>query len=145
MDSEFNREESLGWLVAVVSSSMAKGLDAQLTTKNLRLKHWPTLMCLWERDGITQTELSNTVRVPGYTTTRTLDELEKLGLVERREDPNSRRAHNVHLTARGRRLQHTLPPLAQMVNESHLQALDTKERRLLIQLLKKIVASLDDD
>ncbi len=113
-------------------------------TKKLRLKHWPMLMCLWERDGITQAQLGKLVRVPGYTTTRTLDELENLGLVERREDPNSRRAHNVYLTTNGRRLRRVLTPLAHDVNESYLKVLDPKERRALLQLLKKLVANLDD-
>ncbi len=49
------------------------------------------MMCLWEKEGVTQREIAEKSKVENSTTTRTLDKLEKLGLVERRNDPNSRR------------------------------------------------------
>ncbi len=139
MGETFVREQSLGWLVAVLSASMTKALDEQLRTHNLTLKVWPTLMCLWEKEGITQAELSKTARVPGYTTTRILDRLEAAGLVERQADPNSRRAHRIYLTTAGRNLQPSLTLLAQNVNATHLAPLNLAEQKTLLRLLSNIV------
>jgi len=142
MAGEFVREESLGWLVAALASAMSRDLDAALKREGLSLKYWPSLMCLWEREGVTQAELSRTIKVAGYTTTRTIDRLEELGFVERRADPNSRRAHNLYLTARGRALEASLTPLANQVNARYLEHLKPAERTALLSALRSIVEAL---
>lgn len=40
---------------------------------------WPTLMCLWEEEGVTQRDTARKSKVENSTTTRTLDKLENLG------------------------------------------------------------------
>ncbi len=81
-------------------------------------------------------------RIPEYTTTRVLDELETAGFVERRSDPNNRRTFTIHLTAKGRRLRKTLVPLALSVNEQHLKSLKKGEAAELVRLLGKVATSV---
>lgn len=139
MKNGFQRTGSLGWLVAALSAQMARGLDDALKAHGLDIKVWPTLMCLWERDRINQTELSAMALVPAYTTTRVIDRLEAMGLVERRPDPASRRNHLICLTPKGKRLEAQLTPLAQGVNERFLGSLNGSERKSLIGLLQKVL------
>ncbi|MCH9686069.1 MAG: MarR family transcriptional regulator [Deltaproteobacteria bacterium] len=142
MSERFKRETSLGWLVNVVARSMAQELDSLLKAQGLSLKLWPTLMCLWEQEGLTQAELARAVWVPEYTTTRVLDSLEADGLIERRADPRSRRSYRIHLTAQGRDLHERLVPLAMAVNAQHLAPLDEAEAEQLGHLLTKIIQNL---
>lgn len=118
---------------------MAHALDQRLKAVGLELSAWPTLMCLWEQDGVTQTELSRTARVEAYTTTRVLDRLASAGLIERRPDPESRRVRRVHLTERGKSLEKELTPLAMAVNAQHLEPLSQADRTTLIRLLSVLV------
>ncbi len=138
MPAPFKRETSLGWLVNVVARSMSQDLDKLLKADGLSLKVWPTLMCLWEQEGVTQAELASLAQIPEYTTTRVLDSLEASDVIERRTNPNNRRAHTIHLTKKGRRLQKRLVPHAVSVNERHLGSLNRAEASELVRLLTKI-------
>ncbi len=139
MNEPFKRRDSLGWLVNVLAHAMGHDLDRRLKDNGLSLYLWPTLMCLWEEQGVTQNEIAQKARVENSTTTRTLDRLGELGLAERRPDPKSRRAYRIYLTEKGKALEAEITDLARQVNEQYLAALKPREQTQLIELLKKIV------
>lgn len=107
MNETFDRQSSFGWLINVVANDAAKTFDTELKKHGLTIALWPTLMCLWEEEGVTQRDIAQKSKVENSTTTRTLDKLENLGLVERQPDPNSRRAFRIYLTDEGRALKET--------------------------------------
>lgn len=114
-------------------------MDDELRSIGLNKGIFATLMMLSEQEGVNQTELGNAIGIPGYATTRTLDTLEEMGLVKRCPDPTSRRAHRIYLTKEGRSSVKKLPPLVRRVNSHFLSALEEKERRQLIETLKKVL------
>lgn len=142
MEKKFDRQSSFGWLINVVAGQAAKKFEARLKEQGLTLALWPTLMCLWEEEGVTQREISEKSKVENSTTTRTLDKLEKLELVERRNDPNSRRSFRIYLTEKGQALKPKLLPLPIAVNEEMLSSLDQSEQEEMIRLLQKMVADI---
>ncbi|MBY5946236.1 MarR family winged helix-turn-helix transcriptional regulator [Photobacterium rosenbergii] len=142
MTQEFDRQSSFGWLINVVANNAARTFDTELKKHGLTIALWPTLMCLWEEEGVTQTEISQKSKVENSTTTRTIDKLEKLGLVERQNDPNSRRSFRIFLTEKGRELKSELLPIPVAINEQALSSLDTDEKQQLISLLQKMVKAL---
>ncbi|PSU35896.1 MarR family winged helix-turn-helix transcriptional regulator [Photobacterium lutimaris] len=142
MKQEFDRQSSFGWLINVVANNAAKTFDTELKKHGLTIALWPTLMCLWEEEGVTQTEISQKSKVENSTTTRTIDKLEKLGLVERQNDPNSRRSFRIFLTNKGRELQSTLLPIPLAINKQALSCLDGDEQQQLITLLQKMVKAI---
>jgi len=99
-------------------------------------------MCLWEEEGVTQRDIAEKSKVENSTTTRTLDKLEKLGLVERQADPNSRRSFRIYLTDEGRALKETLLPIPIKVNKEILSSLELNEQKEMIRLLQKMVAAV---
>lgn len=135
------RMNSLGFLVAVLGTQMSDALDNSLKTFDLRVTMWPTLLMLWEEDGLTQSELSERCRTANYTTTRMLDTLEKKGLIERRPHPTSRRAHLVYLTAEGKALKPKGLEQAMAINADYMSVFDEQEKDTLMALLNKLVAS----
>ncbi len=142
MSEKFDRQSSFGWLINVVAGQAAKKFEARLKEQGLTLALWPTLMCLWEEEGVTQREISAKSKVENSTTTRTLDKLEKLGLVERRNDPNSRRSFRIYLTEQGHAIKSDLLPLPVAVNEEMLASLNEEEQQQIIKLLQKMVAAV---
>ncbi|MDO6682692.1 MULTISPECIES: MarR family winged helix-turn-helix transcriptional regulator [unclassified Oceanobacter] len=131
------RHNSLGWLIAVLGKQLAEDLDQRLKTMGLNIGVWPTLFALWEEEGLTQTELAERCMTAHYTTTRTLDTLEKMALVERRPHPTSRRALQIYLTQQGKELRHSVLQQAIACNKQYLDRLSQKEAQTLIQLLNK--------
>lgn len=142
MSTTFDRQESFGWLVNVVANNAGKSFDNELKKHGLSIALWPTLMCLWEEEGITQRDIALKSKVESSTTTRTLDKLVKLELVERHEDPNSRRSFRIYLTDKGRALKDVLLPVPVAVNEAVLSSLDEDEQKMLIKLLQKMVKAI---
>ncbi|WP_234497217.1 MarR family winged helix-turn-helix transcriptional regulator [Vibrio maritimus] len=139
MESEFNRQTSFGWLLNVVANHASKEFDKRLKDNGLTLALWPTLMCLWEKEGVTQREIAQMSKVESSTTTRTLDKLETLGLVERKPDPESRRSFRIYLTDEGKALKDKVIHLPVEVNRELLEDLDSAEQATLISLLQKLV------
>ncbi|MDN3682965.1 MarR family transcriptional regulator [Vibrio tapetis subsp. quintayensis] len=142
MSSEFDRQSSFGWMINVIANQAAKKFEVELKKHGLTVALWPTMMCLWEEEGVTQRDISAKSKVENSTTTRTLDKLEHLGLVERRTDPNSRRSFRIYLTAKGHGLKETLLPIPVAVNHEMLSSLDNTEQKEMIRMLQKMVAAV---
>jgi DNA-binding MarR family transcriptional regulator len=130
---------SLGWLVAVLGNEMATTLDERLKEIDLRITLWPTLVVLWQEDGLTQSELSSRCLTANYTTTRVLDSLEKKGIIERKAHPTSRRAHLVYLTELGQSLRVKGITRGKTTNQEFMSALSESEQDILLTLVNKLI------
>lgn len=135
------RMNSMGFLVAVLGTGLANALDESLKDLDLKITLWPTLLMLWDEDGLTQSELSERCRTANYTTTRMLDTLEKKGLIERKPHPTSRRAHLVYLTEEGKALKPKGLERAMAINKDYLSVFTDKESETFMALLNKLVMS----
>lgn len=142
MDEKFDRQSSFGWMINVVANHAAKRFDKELKQHGLTIALWPTMMCLWEEEGVTQRDIAEKSKVENSTTTRTLDKLENLGLIERRTDPNSRRSFRIYLTPAGRALQAKLIHIPMAINQEILSSLTDAEQQAMISSLQKIVATV---
>ncbi len=79
-------------------------------------RYWPVLQTLFVEQGIQQTTICERTGEPGYQTSRVIDRLESLGLVERRSDPMNHRARLVYLTDSGEALR---APLEERMKTLH--------------------------
>jgi DNA-binding MarR family transcriptional regulator len=91
-------------------------MQARLAEHAVPFGHWTFLRILWERDGLTQRELSDEAGVMEPSTFAALKALEELGYVRREQMPGNRKNVYVYLTPKGRDLQARLVPLAEEVN-----------------------------
>lgn len=64
-------------------------------------EQWTVLAVLWKQDGISQQAIADETGRDKPSTTRLLDNLEKLGYIERRPDNTDRRINNIYLTRAG--------------------------------------------
>jgi DNA-binding PadR family transcriptional regulator len=67
-----------------------------------------------------------------------LDELEERGLVERRDTPEDRRAHSLHLTRKGHDTLTAIGKVARAHDDAVCSALSADERATLGALLRRI-------
>lgn len=130
---------SFGWKIAVLAESMSTSLDKELRQIGLSINQWPTLLVLWNEDGLTQSELTARSNTAHYTTTRLLDTLEKMKLVERCSHPKSRRAHLVYLTEKGRALTKEAVAKAALVNEKFFDGFSANEKEQLELLILRMI------
>jgi DNA-binding MarR family transcriptional regulator len=78
-------------------------------------EQWIVLVQLWQKDGQSQSALSELTLRDRPTMSRILDTMEKSGLVERIVDEQDARSRLVKLTFRGRSLEDKLVPIAKQL------------------------------
>ena len=91
-------ERSIGLLIHEVSRLMQRNFNRRVQDLGLAQAQWKVLAYLSRREGVNQTTLADALEVQPITLARQIDRLEAAGWVERRADPNDRRAFRLHLT-----------------------------------------------
>jgi len=91
-------EQSLGFLLADVSRLMRRKFQQRLADSCLTLAQARALVYVSRNEGVHQVELAELLEVQPITLARLLDQLSDAGLVERRADPDDRRAFRIYLT-----------------------------------------------
>jgi DNA-binding MarR family transcriptional regulator len=99
------------------------------------------LNVLGAREGANQQEIGSAMGVDPSTMVSLVDELEAAGLAKRRPHPRDRRAREVVISAKGRRVLEQARGLAAQVEEDVLQGLTAAERREFLALLRRALAS----
>ena len=99
------------------------------------------LNVLGAREGAIQQELSSAMGIDPSTMVALIDELERGGLAKRRPHPKDRRAREVAITPKGRRVLERGRGLANQVDDDVLQGLTAAERRQLLTLLRRALRS----
>ena len=91
--------------VARIARRLRQAVDAELRVLGLTEATWRPLVHVRRLgDGVRQKELAASLSIEGPSLVRLLDNLERRGLIERREDETDRRARGIHLTRAGRDL-----------------------------------------
>lgn len=94
-----------GFRVARIARRLRQAVDAELRVLGLTEATWRPLVYVRRLgDGVRQKELATALSIEGPSLVRLLDNLERRGLIERREDEADRRARGIHLTRAGRDL-----------------------------------------
>jgi DNA-binding MarR family transcriptional regulator len=106
--------DNLGYLLAKASQRWNEQLQAGFAAAGfpeVRASYGSVLIPLLEEDGLRMGEIARRARLSKQTMTTMVRLCERDGLIERRPDPDDRRATRVHLTARAREFQ----PVAEAV------------------------------
>ncbi|MGB0631191.1 MAG: MarR family winged helix-turn-helix transcriptional regulator [Alphaproteobacteria bacterium] len=91
------------YLLARASSEVSEQFHDRLKSHELQVPEWRVLASLSDGDGMTVGELANRALQHQPTMTKTIDRMEKTGLVERRQGDPDRRQVRVFITPEGRR------------------------------------------
>ena len=94
---------------------------------------WVVLIRLDRSEGLKQSELAEILDLQPISLTRLLDRLAENGLIERRADPNDRRANRLYLTPAARPLLEQLGKLGDDMMETVLDGLDGKANERLLR------------
>lgn len=105
----------------------------------LSMLQWAVLVHIHWTPDIDQSRLAETASIDKTNTGRLVDQLEAMGLVERRPHGSDRRAWMLRLTTRGQQLRRRLGPRALVSQERLLSCLNVKERNAFLDLLTRVV------
>ena len=98
-----------------------------------------SLLCLEIEPGIDQRRLAEAIGIDPSHASLIVERLHAKGLIERRIKDGDRRARELYLTAKGRRLWRKIRPKTSTANARVLAPLAPHERELLLDLLIRVI------
>lgn len=137
--------DRLAHLIKDATRALVRALQMRLGDHKVSFGHWAFLRILWERDGLTQRELSERAGVMEPTTYAALKAMQRLGYIVRRHLNGDRRKVHVFLTPKGRLLRNHLVPLAETVNSVAIGGISPADVDTTRQVLLAIIANLAQD
>ena len=134
--------EDLGFLIGDTARLMRRAFDERVRNKGITRPQWRVLGLLNRFGGSTQVTLAEMMDVEPITLGRMIDRMQDAGLVERRADPNDRRAWRIHLTPIGESRLDDLKPLATELFADAVSGLTDKQQADLEAMLDIIRLNL---
>ena len=135
-------DDRLAHLIRDAARALTRELQVRLAEHDVPFGHWAFLRILWEKDGLTQKELSDRAGVMEPTTFSAMKAMEKLGYIERRQLPGNRKNIHVYLTPQGRALKTRLVPLAEEVNRIGVEGISDPDLLATRSVLLAIIENL---
>lgn len=93
---------------------------------------------IWEKDGLKFKELAKKLEMDGSTLTSILDRLERLDLVERRNDPEDRRSLLVFLKEKAKQKINEIAHLADELDQAIKERFSDEEFATFERVLEKL-------
>lgn len=144
MAKTFKFEDSFGRILGVAHTAMFRYLSKLMKEENLPItpEQFSVLSCLWQRDGLQQSELAFCTNRNRANVTRIIDILEREGIVERKDDANDRRVFKIYLTEKGKSLREATAKCAEQSIKDSLKGLTREEVDVCTKVLLKITKNV---
>lgn len=131
-------DHGIGFLIGDSSRMLRRIFNERITPLGLTQAQWRALVHLSRNEGLNQVSLSELLEVQPITVARLIDKLVAAGLVERRPDPNDRRAQRLFLTEHATPVLDRIWDIAAEIYETVFDGLAPSEIELLADVLGRL-------
>jgi len=142
MAAASDRLRNFGFLVRDVHRLYAKHFERYARDIELTLPQCKVLGHLSRNEGISQARLAELTDTDPMTLVRTLDRMQQDQWIERRPDPEDRRAHRLYLREAAKPILARMWKLADQARHEALSVLSVAEREQLLELLERVHGAL---
>ena len=126
------------FMLSQIGSHAATRFGERLAKVNLTPPHAGVLRAVTREAGLTQQALATGLGTVPSRLVVLLDDLENLGIIERRAHPSDRRSYAIYLTPLGEKTMTEVYEIGRQHQESLLASLNAEECKQLAALLEKI-------
>lgn len=133
-----NPEQSIGFAIHDVARLLRFNFDRQSQELGLTRAQWSVLVHLHRSNGVQQNVLARLMDIKPITLVRHLDRLEVDQWIERRDDPNDRRAKRVFLNPKAEPVIEKLGVLGQKVKKQAMGGISAEREAVFMQVLADI-------
>ena len=139
-NNQFKRGELYSVINGVASTAVARRLQKNFRNAGLEItiEQWSILYHLWKEDGLSQQELCTRTFRDKASITRLIDNIEKLGLVERIASKDDRRVNLVYLTDAAKPLQEATYHIANQTMNEALQGISKEEIEIVKSVFQRV-------
>ncbi|GHO46691.1 MarR family winged helix-turn-helix transcriptional regulator [Ktedonospora formicarum] len=135
-------EEDISYALIQVIKEHRRQADEALKQLGLHASQEFLLFLLWEDDGLSQSQLASRLKLELPTITKSVQRMERVGLVKRRLDEQDTRISRVYLTEQGRALYEPAMKLWKDLEARTCKHMTELEQALLRRLLQQALANL---
>lgn len=134
--------KSLGFLLVDAARLLRRRFEQESRDMAMTGSQMQVIARLSKNEGIGQSALASLLDLEPMTLCRHIDRMTAAGLVERRQDPEDRRARQVFTTEKGRELLAPMRKRAETVFEQAQQGLSPQAREDLLESLQVVISNL---
>jgi MarR family transcriptional regulator for hemolysin len=128
-------QREIAFTIMDVARMLKTYADQRARRFGISRAQWGVLVRLDRSEGLKQSELADILDLQPISLTRLLDRLAENSLIERRADPNDRRANRLFLTPAARPL---LEQLAELGNDMMATVLDGLDAKTVERMLRDL-------
>jgi DNA-binding MarR family transcriptional regulator len=133
-----------GYLASFIAEHATERFERALADQRIRTKHAAVLAVIDAEGPMSQRALCRRLRIDKSPMVGLVDDLERLGLAERRRSDADRRIQAIHLTDKGRDAVVRVLEIAAFENDRTFGVLDDEQRAQLHDLLLQVAEATVD-
>jgi DNA-binding MarR family transcriptional regulator len=137
------RQESLGYQVNHLARLFSQAIAGCLAPHGVVPGQFAQLLALFEQDGLSQRELCDRIRIEQPTMAKTLQRMQRDGLVRCVADPGDGRRIRVYLTEHARSIETELIAAVRTVNAAATHELTDAEIATYLRLTERLISNLE--
>ncbi len=138
------KDDNIGFLLVDVSRLMRREFQKRLEGNALTFVQARVLVHLSRQQGMRQVELADILEMQPISLVKLIDQLEDMGLIERRADPVDRRAYQLFLTHAATPYLQDITAMTTAIRQDVLGNLSDKEISAAQKVLVKMRDNLTD-
>ena len=142
----FRLENAIGYAVNRAALRLKARLHQAFKAEghDITPEHWAVLNCLWDDEGMSQTQIAERIVKDKTNLTRILDVMERKGLITRRPHEGDRRAYRIFLTDKAKTMRPDLIAIAETLGARAVRGISAEEQQMLLRLMNTISDNLAD-
>ena len=138
-------EQSYAYQVRGTHRLFARLLEKYIAGRDIKAADWYLLRVLWQKDGISQKELSRGSFLTESSVVSMLRSMAKAGLVVRERDEADKRCMKIRLTGKARALEDEMMPLVTDINARATRGISPQELETFMRVLSRMKDNLDEE
>lgn len=131
----------IGFRLRRIQNQLSSAFAAQSADLGLRPGEFSALAIISANPGLSQAKLAREVGLDKSAAVTVVDDLERLGYAERRRSPNDRRRHALYTRRAGEAALEQMFASLKLVEQDVLNALGTRDKQVLSELLDRLYDS----
>lgn len=132
-------EDCFIFLMAKVYQKAHSNFKKRLQQYDLTPMRHLVLEALWNEEGLTAGEIARRLALDNATLSGVIDRMSKTGWIVKKADPGDKRAMQIFLTPKAKKMKSSILEERKKANEENLSPLSAKEKMFLRRLLKDLL------
>ncbi len=137
-------QDNFGFLIHDVARLLRKNFSRRVQSVGLTQEQCRVIVHLSRCEGIQQVDLAELLEIKPITLARLLDKLQESGLIERRVNPDDRRAFRLYLTRAAHALLKKILAIGAATRSDAYRHISASDLQMTFSVLSRLKANLAD-